>query len=56
MLRIKGLSSGDYLYDCLTRFFLYKNIVYKNIKAEICTKVKNMLRIPPALVEHAYRK
>ena len=41
--------------DHHTRFFPYKNIVYKNIKAEICAKVKNMLRISPDLVEHTYR-
>ena len=39
-----------------THFFLYKNIVYKNIKAVVCAKVKNMLRISPVLVEHTYRK
>ena len=28
-----------------TRFFSYKNILYKNIEAEICQKSKNILRI-----------
>ena len=28
--------------------FLCNNIVYKNIEAEICPKIKNMLRISPA--------
>ena len=31
-----------------TRFIFYKNTVYKNIEAEICRKIKNMLRIFPA--------
>ena len=34
-----------------TRFFC-KNIVYKNIEAEICPKIKNILRISPASIAH----
>ena len=31
-----------------TRFFLYKNLVYKNVQAEICPKIKNIIRTWPA--------
>ena len=29
-------------------FFLYKNLVYKNVQAEICPKIKNIIRTWPA--------
>ena len=31
-----------------THFIFYKDTAYKNIEAEICRKIKNMLRIFPA--------
>ena len=38
-------------YRCVNIFFRFKNIIYKNIKSEICPKAKNMLRIFSALLE-----
>ena len=35
-------------FGVFTRFFFYKNILYKNIHDEICRKVKNVLRISPS--------
>ena len=34
-----------------TRFFFFKNIVYKNVEAEICLKFKNIVRTWPASVQ-----
>ena len=41
--------SGRYNF-ITTHFFLYKNIVYKNIQFQIGQKIKNMLRISSASV------
>ena len=36
--------------DLCTRFF-YKNVLYKNVEAEICRKFKNVLRMFQAHIQ-----
>ena len=45
-LSFKGIHEKDCLVVCEgpTRFFFYKNKLYKNTQAEICPKIKNKLR------------
>ena len=44
-------NDGYVILECSSDspFFFYKNIFYKNIKAEILQNFKNILRIKPRL-------
>ena len=41
--------------NLLTRFFYYKNELYKKVEAEICRKVKSVLRIFRGSNSNQYR-